>query len=223
MFWLLLVVVDVGGRDGVQSESYCLSHRRSCTARLLLSSPKTCPLDLTKSSNLTSKLDPLRSLDLLLQPPGDVLIFLTGQEEIEACEELLKQVRGLALFLLAASCPCFLPDCAHTALPALVLAQLPASAARCLPAFPSASTHHPCHNSTSPLFSFSLSMPAEDPGHGQQDRGAADCSHLRQPALGHAGGCCARISSTACCAWDACTLGSSCSGRAVAVAAAVLQ
>ena len=27
------------------------------------------------------------------QPPGDVLIFLTGQEEIEACEELLKQVR----------------------------------------------------------------------------------------------------------------------------------
>ena len=26
------------------------------------------------------------------QPPGDVLIFLTGQEEIEACEELLKQV-----------------------------------------------------------------------------------------------------------------------------------
>ena len=27
------------------------------------------------------------------QPPGDVLIFLTGQEEIEACEELLKQAR----------------------------------------------------------------------------------------------------------------------------------
>ena len=26
------------------------------------------------------------------QPAGDVLIFLTGQEEIEACEELLKQV-----------------------------------------------------------------------------------------------------------------------------------
>lgn len=26
------------------------------------------------------------------QPPGDVLIFLTGQEEIEAAEELLKQV-----------------------------------------------------------------------------------------------------------------------------------
>lgn len=25
------------------------------------------------------------------QPPGDVLVFLTGQEEIEACEELLKQ------------------------------------------------------------------------------------------------------------------------------------
>lgn len=25
------------------------------------------------------------------QPPGDVLIFLTGQEEIEAAEELLKQ------------------------------------------------------------------------------------------------------------------------------------
>lgn len=30
------------------------------------------------------------------QPPGDVLIFLTGQEEIEACEELLKQVGGEA-------------------------------------------------------------------------------------------------------------------------------
>lgn len=30
------------------------------------------------------------------QPPGDVLIFLTGQEEIEAAEELLKQrTRGL--------------------------------------------------------------------------------------------------------------------------------
>eukprot|EP00798_Chlamydomonas_sp_ICE-L_P001143 gene1143-3707_t len=30
------------------------------------------------------------------QPPGDVLVFLTGQEEIEACEELLKQrTRGL--------------------------------------------------------------------------------------------------------------------------------
>ena len=30
------------------------------------------------------------------QPPGDVLIFLTGQEEIEACEELLRQrTRGL--------------------------------------------------------------------------------------------------------------------------------
>eukprot|EP00951_Prasinocladus_malaysianus_P035943 scaffold374517_cov27-Prasinocladus_malaysianus.AAC.1 len=30
------------------------------------------------------------------QPPGDVLIFLSGQEEIEACEELLKQrTRGL--------------------------------------------------------------------------------------------------------------------------------
>jgi len=30
------------------------------------------------------------------QPPGDVLIFLTGQEEIEACEELLKQkTRGM--------------------------------------------------------------------------------------------------------------------------------
>lgn len=27
------------------------------------------------------------------QPAGDVLIFLTGQEEIEACEELLKQAR----------------------------------------------------------------------------------------------------------------------------------
>lgn len=26
------------------------------------------------------------------QPAGDVLIFLTGQEEIEACEELLRQV-----------------------------------------------------------------------------------------------------------------------------------
>ena len=31
-----------------------------------------------------------------MQPPGDVLIFLTGQEEIEACEELLRQrTRGL--------------------------------------------------------------------------------------------------------------------------------
>jgi pre-mRNA-splicing factor ATP-dependent RNA helicase DHX16 len=30
------------------------------------------------------------------QPAGDVLIFLSGQEEIEACEELLKQrTRGL--------------------------------------------------------------------------------------------------------------------------------
>jgi pre-mRNA-splicing factor ATP-dependent RNA helicase DHX16 len=30
------------------------------------------------------------------QPSGDVLVFLTGQEEIEACEELLKQrTRGL--------------------------------------------------------------------------------------------------------------------------------
>ncbi|KAL6774279.1 hypothetical protein ACKKBG_A24410 [Auxenochlorella protothecoides x Auxenochlorella symbiontica] len=30
------------------------------------------------------------------QPPGDVLIFLTGQEEIEACEELLRQrTRGM--------------------------------------------------------------------------------------------------------------------------------
>ena len=27
------------------------------------------------------------------QPPGDVLIFLTGQEDIEAAEELLKQAR----------------------------------------------------------------------------------------------------------------------------------
>lgn len=32
------------------------------------------------------------------QPAGDVLIFLTGQEEIEACEELLKQV--------SRHCPC---------------------------------------------------------------------------------------------------------------------
>jgi pre-mRNA-splicing factor ATP-dependent RNA helicase DHX16 len=32
----------------------------------------------------------------LLQPAGDILVFLTGQEEIEACEELLKQrTRGL--------------------------------------------------------------------------------------------------------------------------------
>lgn len=30
-----------------------------------------------------------------LQPPGDVLIFLTGQEEIEAAEELLKQASPL--------------------------------------------------------------------------------------------------------------------------------
>jgi pre-mRNA-splicing factor ATP-dependent RNA helicase DHX16 len=30
------------------------------------------------------------------QPPGDILVFLTGQEEIEACEELLRQrTRGL--------------------------------------------------------------------------------------------------------------------------------
>ena len=30
------------------------------------------------------------------EPPGDVLIFLTGQEEIEAAEELLKQrTRGM--------------------------------------------------------------------------------------------------------------------------------
>lgn len=30
------------------------------------------------------------------QPPGDVLIFLTGQEEIETAEELLRQrTRGL--------------------------------------------------------------------------------------------------------------------------------
>ena len=30
------------------------------------------------------------------QPRGDVLIFLTGQEEIEACEELLRQkTRGM--------------------------------------------------------------------------------------------------------------------------------
>lgn len=30
------------------------------------------------------------------QPPGDILVFLTGQEEIEASEELLKQrTRGL--------------------------------------------------------------------------------------------------------------------------------
>lgn len=28
----------------------------------------------------------------LTQPRGDVLVFLTGQEEIESCEELLKQV-----------------------------------------------------------------------------------------------------------------------------------
>lgn len=38
------------------------------------------------------------------QPPGDVLIFLTGQEEIEAAEELLKQVNqrqgfGFSFFL----------------------------------------------------------------------------------------------------------------------------
>ncbi len=30
------------------------------------------------------------------QPPGDILVFLTGQEEIEATEELLKQrTKGL--------------------------------------------------------------------------------------------------------------------------------
>lgn len=28
---------------------------------------------------------------LTLQPPGDILVFLTGQEEIEAMEELLRQ------------------------------------------------------------------------------------------------------------------------------------
>lgn len=28
----------------------------------------------------------------LTQPDGDILVFLTGQEEIEACEELLRQV-----------------------------------------------------------------------------------------------------------------------------------
>lgn len=32
------------------------------------------------------------------QPPGDVLIFLTGQEEIEACEELLRQVGACVHF-----------------------------------------------------------------------------------------------------------------------------
>ena len=36
------------------------------------------------------------------QPPGDVLIFLTGQEEIEAAEELLKQVGGAVLLCCAA-------------------------------------------------------------------------------------------------------------------------
>ena len=39
------------------------------------------------------------------QPPGDVLIFLTGQEEIEAAEELLKQAREPRKHLL----PTFLP------------------------------------------------------------------------------------------------------------------
>lgn len=37
---------------------------------------------------------PHRPLPLPLQPEGDVLIFLTGQEEIEACEEMLKQARN---------------------------------------------------------------------------------------------------------------------------------
>ena len=37
------------------------------------------------------------------QPPGDVLIFLTGQEDIEAAEELLTQARRPAGLLLACS------------------------------------------------------------------------------------------------------------------------
>jgi len=42
------------------------------------------------------------------QPPGDVLIFLTGQEEIEAAEELLKQARG-SFLLASVAAPCSMP------------------------------------------------------------------------------------------------------------------
>ena len=43
------------------------------------------------------------------QPPGDMLIFLTGQEEIEAAEELLKQAREPAE---PAACIVALSQCA---------------------------------------------------------------------------------------------------------------
>ena len=45
----------------------------------------------------------------LTQPDGDVLVFLTGQEEIEACEELLRQVRPCAC--TSAESLCHTADC----------------------------------------------------------------------------------------------------------------
>ena len=55
----------------------------------------------------------------LTQPDGDILVFLTGQEEIEACEELLRQVPPPPQPLLIV-CADRLP--AHTMLAALLLA-----------------------------------------------------------------------------------------------------
>lgn len=48
-------------------------------------------------TNLLKQLKPPKTKQIhVSQPPGDVLIFLTGQEEIEAAEELLKQrTRGM--------------------------------------------------------------------------------------------------------------------------------
>lgn len=56
------------------------------------------------------------------EPPGDVLIFLTGQEEIEACEEILKQrTKGCDANRGRLLLPCLLRAVAALPLPSLHL------------------------------------------------------------------------------------------------------
>ena len=132
------------------------------------------------------------------QPPGDVLIFLTGQEEIEACEELLKQVGGgggevregradgaIGQLLLDAGYGCDAPSSDR-----LPLACIPRHG--CVEPKPSSTPDRPCPQCPScfPLPPLLLPLPpppAAHARHGQQDRGAADRAHLRQPAQRHAG------------------------------------
>jgi hypothetical protein len=52
------------------------------------------------------------------QPPGDVLIFLTGQEDIEAAEELLTQARPPSTIFTPSDPVCSMKStqrCCHTA------------------------------------------------------------------------------------------------------------